>query len=132
MVIDHTAFPPGYFPKDLEQAYHVQHQGSAYAPKVQVNNFWLLSSQLVEINRTVTELPLALSFEPISLMKWRIQVCVAMCGDVWHSSTSFSVICLHVWRRLEWFGNPRVDFDTKYAECPKSLICTGQHRRVMG
>jgi hypothetical protein len=43
-----------------------------YYPTIFFNEFWLLRDKLIQINETVTELPLNLEVGPISMTKWQL------------------------------------------------------------
>jgi len=45
-----------------------------YFPVIFFNNFWLLKEHLLQINNSLTHLPLFLTYEPLSLMKWQLMV----------------------------------------------------------
>lgn len=47
-------------------------QGRTYYPPVYTNDFWLLKENLIEINDTVTKLPLRVTYHAISTMKLHI------------------------------------------------------------
>lgn len=45
-----------------------------YKPTVYFNDFWLLDEDLPEINKTVTDLTITITLEPLSLMKFVMYV----------------------------------------------------------
>ncbi|GMN27047.1 hypothetical protein TIFTF001_001511 [Ficus carica] len=51
---------------------NVEPSSGNYYPTVFFNEFWLLRDKLIQLNETVTELPLNLEVSPISLTKWQL------------------------------------------------------------
>lgn len=45
-----------------------------YYPIIYHNDFWTLNDHLIALNDTVTQVPLKLTYSPIGLFKWQIQV----------------------------------------------------------
>lgn len=51
---------------------NVEPSSGNYYPAVFFNEFWLLRDKLIQLNETVTELPLNLEVGPISMTKWQL------------------------------------------------------------
>ncbi|KAH9161313.1 hypothetical protein LEN26_001480 [Aphanomyces euteiches] len=53
---------------------HVEDQGWKYLPVMYVDEMGLTSEKLINLNRSVTELPLKLSYEPMSYARWQMMM----------------------------------------------------------
>ncbi|KAG9402178.1 Cleft lip and palate associated transmembrane protein 1 [Aphanomyces cochlioides] len=53
---------------------HVENQGWRYLPVMYVDEMGLTSEKLINLNRSVTELPLKLSYEPMSYARWQMMM----------------------------------------------------------
>jgi len=72
LVVDQTVFPANAVPAPLRPAYHIDSDTNAYAPPVYFDYFWLMNDRLVLLNETTTEVPLELTYSPISLLRWQL------------------------------------------------------------
>lgn len=70
---DHTEYKRGSVPPPLAPHFEFDNYGN-YKPSIFVNEFWLMREHLSLINDTVKSLPLDMTFEPISLMKFSFYV----------------------------------------------------------
>eukprot|EP01118_Nematostelium_gracile_P005974 TRINITY_DN1907_c0_g1_i2.p1 TRINITY_DN1907_c0_g1~~TRINITY_DN1907_c0_g1_i2.p1 ORF type:complete len:565 (+),score=124.80 TRINITY_DN1907_c0_g1_i2:56-1750(+) len=73
LVDDFTVYPRGGIPPQIRQHLKFDETGK-YFPVLFVNEFWLFREDYMEINETLKELPLTLSFSPLSLMKWQMML----------------------------------------------------------
>ena len=71
-VDDHTLFPEGAIPPQIQPSLRLFHESSTYLPVLFVNEFWLMSEQLVVVNQTLDELPLELTFSMTTMMRWML------------------------------------------------------------
>ena len=71
---DMTAYPRGGIPAPIAPHVRIDPETQGYFPPVYVDHFWSLKSTRIAINESVTELPLALAFSPISMWKWMLQL----------------------------------------------------------
>jgi hypothetical protein len=65
---------PSHIPPQIRAEMDIDERTGAYPPIVYLNEFWLLGEHLIPLNDTVAEVPLTLSYSPIGLFKWQIQV----------------------------------------------------------
>eukprot|EP00455_Lapot_gusevi_P053598 TRINITY_DN839_c0_g1_i1.p1 TRINITY_DN839_c0_g1~~TRINITY_DN839_c0_g1_i1.p1 ORF type:complete len:643 (+),score=203.02 TRINITY_DN839_c0_g1_i1:51-1979(+) len=73
LVHDFTVFPANGIPAQLSETMQFHPVSGDYYPVIYVDYFWFLSERMFVINDTVSELPLELSYSPISMMKWQLQ-----------------------------------------------------------
>jgi hypothetical protein len=73
LIQDSTAFPAGGIPEPIKRHMVFDMSGNYY-PILFRNDFWLLDEELVEINSTVKEFKLDLTFEPMSFFKFALLV----------------------------------------------------------
>jgi hypothetical protein len=68
---------PEYFGRNNMQAALAKelefHTDGSFFPVIYHNDFWLLSHRLLEVNKTIVELPLTVSYSHLSFWKWQIQ-----------------------------------------------------------
>jgi hypothetical protein len=69
-VLDQGPFTAGRFPPFVAEHLHVPPSRRGYQPLTVVNDWWLLSRKFVEVNETVSFVPLEVSWEGVSLMYW--------------------------------------------------------------
>lgn len=69
---DHTAYSERVLCVCLfiEQKFH---ESGDYYPIIYYNQFWMLTKHYIEINETVSTLPLKMSYSHISFWKWHMQ-----------------------------------------------------------
>lgn len=72
LVDDFTKYPQNAVPPNIAPYLNVEPSSGNYYPTVFFNEFWLLRDKLIQLNETVTELPLNLEVSPISLTKWQL------------------------------------------------------------
>ncbi|EXB64075.1 hypothetical protein L484_013085 [Morus notabilis] len=72
LVDDFTRYPPNAVPPNIAPYLNVEPSSGNYYPAVFFNEFWLLRDKLIQLNETVTELPLNLEVGPISMTKWQL------------------------------------------------------------
>ncbi|KAK7824365.1 uncharacterized protein LOC112012307 [Quercus suber] len=72
LVDDFTRYPHNAVPPNIAPYLNVEPSTGNYYPSVFFNEFWLLRDKLIQINETVTELPLNLEVGPISMTKWQL------------------------------------------------------------
>jgi hypothetical protein len=73
MVHDFSSYGAKQVPPHIAPAILVNTRSETYAPISLVNDFWLLGHQLVELNASVTEVPLEITFSLQSMWKWALQ-----------------------------------------------------------
>jgi len=71
LVEDTNKYARGSVPPQIEN-YMTFDDSGAFFPVLFLNEFWLLKEHLIPINNTVKTLPLYISYNTISLMKWQI------------------------------------------------------------
>lgn len=75
LVMDIPAhFPRNNIPANIAPHVSLPPDGSVFTPVLYHNDFWLQSTQFLEINESTTVLPLNLSYSPLSIWKWTTQV----------------------------------------------------------
>ncbi|KAL9257609.1 putative lipid scramblase CLPTM1 [Drosera capensis] len=72
LVDDFTRYNPSAVPPNIAPFLIIEPKTGNYYPTISFNEFWLLKDKLIQINDTVTELPLHLEVAPISMTKWQI------------------------------------------------------------
>ncbi|XP_072981458.1 uncharacterized protein [Typha angustifolia] len=72
LVDDFTRYPHNNIPPTVIGYLNVEPTTGNYYPTIYFNDFWLLRDKLIQLNDTVTELPLNLDLGPISLTKWQL------------------------------------------------------------
>ncbi|KAE8126176.1 hypothetical protein FH972_020919 [Carpinus fangiana] len=72
LVDDFTRYPHNAVPPNVAPYLNVEPTTGNYYPTIFFNEFWLLRDKLIQINETVTELPLNLEVGPISMTKWQL------------------------------------------------------------
>eukprot|EP01112_Ceratiomyxa_fruticulosa_P002903 TRINITY_DN1326_c0_g2_i6.p1 TRINITY_DN1326_c0_g2~~TRINITY_DN1326_c0_g2_i6.p1 ORF type:complete len:589 (+),score=121.76 TRINITY_DN1326_c0_g2_i6:219-1985(+) len=73
LITDHTPFTRGSIPPQFSAFYHFDPNGN-YLPIIYFDEFWTLKEYLIPINETVTTLPLRMTYAPLSLIKWQLQL----------------------------------------------------------
>ncbi|OSX60113.1 hypothetical protein POSPLADRAFT_1182513 [Postia placenta MAD-698-R-SB12] len=78
LVSDATVLPYTQLPPPLAQHVYLYPERDEagtiafYKPIIFPNDFWLLRSQFIEINKTTAQLPLSVTFQPLSYWKFQI------------------------------------------------------------
>ncbi|KAJ8280771.1 hypothetical protein GJAV_G00058790 [Gymnothorax javanicus] len=72
MVDDHTAWVKGSVPPPLDQHVKFDAVSGDYYPIVYFNDYWNLQKDYYPINESLTQLPLRLTFCPLSLWRWQL------------------------------------------------------------
>ncbi|KAM7513915.1 hypothetical protein LguiA_003498 [Lonicera macranthoides] len=72
LVDDFTKYTQNAVPPNIAPYLNVEPSTGNYYPTIFFNEFWLLRDKLIQINETVTELPLHLEVGPISMTKWQL------------------------------------------------------------
>lgn len=72
LVDDFTRYQKNSVPPNIAPYLNVDPQTGNYYPTVFFNEFWLLKDKLLQINETITSLPLHLEVAPISMTKWQL------------------------------------------------------------
>jgi len=73
IVDDFARYARSSMPPQLLGAMQFNSDGN-YFPVIFFNNFWLLKEHYLQINNSLSHLPLHLTYEPLSLMKWQLMV----------------------------------------------------------
>eukprot|EP01083_Nonionella_stella_P025682 70762_1 len=77
LVVDFTAFQKGAIPPQMAGAVKLHQDPDtlelSYFPVIYIDEFWVLSERMVQLNDTVKTLDLEISYTPISLWKWQMQ-----------------------------------------------------------
>lgn len=73
LVHDFMTFPAGGIPATIVHAYTIDPVTAMYEPVIYPDYFWLLKSQYIQVNETVKELNLQISYSAISMMKFQFQ-----------------------------------------------------------
>jgi len=71
-VVDSPTLQKGKIPPHVPDLMQVTPDGQGYVPLTLVNDWWLLSSRLREVNATTESMPLEVSWEGVSLMYWTL------------------------------------------------------------
>ncbi|WOL12692.1 hypothetical protein Cni_G21459 [Canna indica] len=72
LVDDFTRYTRNSIAPHIASYINVEPTTGNYYPTIFFNEFWLLRDKLIQLNDTVTELPLNLELGPISLTKWQL------------------------------------------------------------
>uniref|UniRef100_A0A1A9W0F4 Cleft lip and palate transmembrane protein 1 n=1 Tax=Glossina brevipalpis TaxID=37001 RepID=A0A1A9W0F4_9MUSC len=72
IVVDQTNWSKGSVPPPLDEYVKFVESGKTYLPIVFLNDYWNLQRDYYPINDTTPELPLHLSFQPLSSFKWQL------------------------------------------------------------
>uniref|UniRef100_A0A671PL08 Cleft lip and palate transmembrane protein 1 homolog n=1 Tax=Sinocyclocheilus anshuiensis TaxID=1608454 RepID=A0A671PL08_9TELE len=72
MVDDHTAWVKGSVPPPLDQHVKFDAVSGDYYPIVYFNDYWNLQKDYYPINETLQNLPLRLTYCPLSLWRWQL------------------------------------------------------------
>lgn len=78
IVDDHTPWMQGHVPPPLDEYVEFEPTTGKYFPIVYVNDYWNLLRDYTPINETTLELPLSLTFQPLSLFRWQMYTAQAM------------------------------------------------------
>ena len=69
---DFTVYPSaGSIPPEIKDNYRIDSTTGNYLPVLYIDYFWLLSTHHIQINSSVSSLPLVLTYSPIGQMKYR-------------------------------------------------------------
>ncbi|KYQ88563.1 hypothetical protein DLAC_11294 [Tieghemostelium lacteum] len=74
LIIDHNNYPPGSLPVEVVSLFNISAKEGKFYPTVYMNDFWVFKEHLIPLNETVEELTLQMSFYPMSMFKWQIQL----------------------------------------------------------
>lgn len=69
---DFTRYSLNAVPPNVAPYLNVEPKTGNYFPTIFFNEFWLLRDKLIQVNETVTELPLHLEVGPMSMTKWQL------------------------------------------------------------
>lgn len=72
LVDDQTQWSKGSLPSPLDEAVVFDTVGGFYLPILYFNNYWNLASEYMQINDTVKEITLRISYQPLSLFKYQL------------------------------------------------------------
>ncbi|KAI9584030.1 cleft lip and palate transmembrane protein 1 homolog [Glossina fuscipes] len=72
VVVDQTNWSKGSVPPPLDEFVKFVESGKTYLPIVFLNDYWNLQRDYYPINETTPELPLHLSFQPLTSFKWQL------------------------------------------------------------
>uniref|UniRef100_A0A7N0TZ62 Cleft lip and palate associated transmembrane protein n=1 Tax=Kalanchoe fedtschenkoi TaxID=63787 RepID=A0A7N0TZ62_KALFE len=72
LVEDFSRYNQHAVPPNIAPHLNVEPSTGNYYPTVFFNEFWLLRDKLIQLNDTVTEVPLNIEVSPISMTKWQL------------------------------------------------------------
>jgi len=72
IIVDFTPYDLDKIPPLISEHIHLLNESMEYLPLFTFEEFWLLSSNLIPLNRSVSNVTVQFSFRPLSLMKWSI------------------------------------------------------------
>ena len=78
LVADQTPWTKGKIPAPLDQMVRFTPSGVNYEPILYLNDYWNLMREFTPINSTVVEVPLHLTFQPMSLIKLQLYLSQTM------------------------------------------------------
>ncbi|UYV65288.1 CLPTM1 [Cordylochernes scorpioides] len=78
LIDDHTAWVRGHVPPPLDEYVEFDPVTNKYLPILYVNDYWNLMRDYQPINSTVHNLPLRLTFQPLTLFRWQLYTAQAM------------------------------------------------------
>ncbi|XP_050346806.1 putative lipid scramblase CLPTM1 [Nymphalis io] len=78
IVTDQKTWMQGSVPPPLDEFIFFLPDGKQYKPAVFVNDYWNMMRDYMPLNKTVTNLQLQLTFQPLSLFKWQLYTTQAM------------------------------------------------------
>jgi hypothetical protein len=73
LVDDHTSYPNGGIPHQIVNQMRIDEE-QRYLPVLYIDEFWLMREHLQAINETTTNLTVLMTYNPIAMWKWQIQV----------------------------------------------------------
>lgn len=74
LLLDASVFPASGPPPPLNEHFVMVPHTDMYYPVLWFDYFWLMTDKLILLNDTVKELPLEVSYSPISLLKWQFML----------------------------------------------------------
>ncbi|GFT57824.1 cleft lip and palate transmembrane protein 1 homolog [Nephila pilipes] len=78
IIDDHTAWVQGHVPPPLDEFVEFEPVSGDYFPILYINDYWNLIRDYTPINETVKNLPIHLTFQPLSLFRWQLYTAQAM------------------------------------------------------
>ena len=78
LIADHTPWTEGKIPAPLDSMVSFRKGGVHYEPILYLNDYWNLMRDFTPINKTVTEVTLCLTFQPMSLIKLQMYLSQSM------------------------------------------------------
>ena len=107
LVHDHSAYASlSMLPPEVKGQFNVDETTGQYLPVVYCDYFWLLSSALLQINETVTALPLLLTYSPVSFFKYRTEMSMEASWKLQQSMGTHSEADTESIKRILIEGNP--------------------------
>lgn len=85
MVTDWTNWVHGQVAPPLDEYIQFTHGGNNYKPVIFLNDFWNMQRDYQPLNKTIKELEIRLTYQPLSLFKWQLYSAQAM-RNKWTSS----------------------------------------------
>ena len=107
LVHDHSAYTSlAVLPPEVKDQFHVNETTSQYYPLVYCDYFWLLPSAYLQVNDTVSALPLLLTYSPISFFKYRTEMSMEASWKLQQSMGTHSEADTESIKRILIEGNP--------------------------
>ncbi|XP_003744055.1 cleft lip and palate transmembrane protein 1 homolog [Galendromus occidentalis] len=78
IIDDHSSWTEGKIPKPLDDHIEFDEVSGMYYPVLYMNDYWNLNRDYYPINDTLSELPVFITFQPLSLFKWQIYLAQSM------------------------------------------------------
>merc|ERR1740128_668826 len=78
VVFDYTAWTKGAIPSPIDQYVEFTPSGDYYKPILFFNDYWNLVKDYQPFNTTVKTIPLKLTWQPLSMLKWQVYAAQSM------------------------------------------------------
>nr|CAG4646119.1 EOG090X032C [Macrothrix elegans] len=81
VVFDYTAWTKGAIPSPIDQFIEFSQTGEFYKPILYFNDYWNLVKDYQPFNTSVKTIPLRLTWQPLSMLKWQVYAAQSMKGQ---------------------------------------------------
>ncbi|KAF5198070.1 Cleft lip and palate transmembrane protein 1-like protein [Thalictrum thalictroides] len=122
LVDDFTGYTKNAVPPNVAPYLNIEPKTGNYYPTVSFNEFWLLRNKLIQLNETVTELPLHLEVSPISMTKWQLFMQIDQSFQIHRSYGSMLEGEADELKRVFLEGNPYLLGITMIVSCLHSVF----------
>nr|SVE90406.1 EOG090X032C [Daphnia sinensis] len=78
IIFDYTAWTKGSIPSPIDQFIEFSNNGEFYKPILYFNDYWNLVKDYQPFNTSVKTIPLRLTWQPLSMIKWQVYAAQSM------------------------------------------------------